>query len=282
MAIIPRRDWGARYPDGFGPAPVPAQECWLHHSVTAAPDLLPPYDDDFKAIQVLEKIGHERFGGGISYTWVISPAGLIFQGHSPDRVGAHTAGRNSRARAICLLGNYETSVITPRQVVSTAWLLQYAHLMGWLKAPALNGGHRDVSQTACPGQYAYARIADINKMAAGRPILLNPEASDMELSELINFRPAVGPDGAPRNLWDADSQILSNLGAISVQLKNLAGAIGDDEAKVIAAIQALQLGQTDVQGLARALVPLLPPGTTPEAIAKAVADEQARRLADND
>lgn len=275
MEIIPRTAWGARHPDGFANAPLPAPECWLHHSVTAAPDTSAPFDDDFAAVRSLEQIGQDRFGGGISYTWLITPVGLIFQGHSVGRQGAHTAGRNDRARAICFIGNYEIAAPTAAQLRSAAWLLQHAQAMGWLQQARLNGGHRDVSQTACPGQHAYARIADINQLAAGPPIT---EDGDVELTELINFRPATGPDAAPRNLWDSASQILHNLGTLSARIDALAGELRDDEANVIAAVRGLQLGQVDVRALAAALVPLLPPGTNPDDIAKAVADEQARRL----
>jgi hypothetical protein len=92
MKIISRGEWGARYGDGFAPAPLPASEVWLHHSVTVAPDLVPPFDDEYVAMRTLERIGQERFGGGISYTWAAMPSGRIYQGHSVGRRGGkHSA-----------------------------------------------------------------------------------------------------------------------------------------------------------------------------------------------
>lgn len=287
MEIIPRSAWGARYDDGFAPAPLPAQECWLHHSVTAAPDPVPPFDEDFAAVRTLEQIGEDRFGGGISYTWLITPSGLVFQGHSVNRQGAHTAGRNDRARAICFIGNYEISVPTAMQIRSAAWLLQQAQGLGWLRQARLSGGHRDVSSTACPGRFAYAAISEINQLAAGPPIREDDMALDpterawledilrrVQSMHIYGFR-AFNPDEAPPPSW----RVGGNLAFLEEKLNAAVAELRDDEAKVIAAIRDLQLGQVDVAALARALVPLLPPETTPEQIARAVADEQARRMA---
>jgi hypothetical protein len=168
MKIISRGEWGARYGDGFAPAPLPASEVWLHHSVTVAPDLVPPFDDEYVAMRTLERIGQERFGGGISYTWAAMPSGRIYQGHSVGRRGAHTRGRNSIARAVVLVGNYEDRVTTDAQREGVADLLRHAHEQGWIKQARLDGGHRDApgAATACPGRHGMAAIADINRRAA--------------------------------------------------------------------------------------------------------------------
>lgn len=167
MRIISRGEWGARYGDGKPGAANPAREIWLHHSVTAAPDLEPPFSDDYAAIRQLEEIGASRFGReyGISYTFPITPAGLIFEGHDVRKLGAHTRGHNTIGRAICFVGNYERRRPTDEQLNAAAWLLRHGYDRGWWTRRTLNGGHRDVSATACPGRHAYARIDDINRRA---------------------------------------------------------------------------------------------------------------------
>lgn len=164
--IIPRGEWGARHDRGAGPAPLPAAEVWLHHSVTIAPDLIPPFTDDYAAVRTLERIGEDRFGRGISYTYAITPAGLIFEGHGIDRRGSHTYGRNSTARAICFVGNYETAHPTDAMIDAAGWLLAHGFLSGWWKAARLAGGHRDVRSTSCPGRHAYAAMRRIDDAAA--------------------------------------------------------------------------------------------------------------------
>lgn len=179
--IIPREEWGARYGDGAGSRPLPATEAWLHHSVTIAPDLNPPYDDDYRSIQTIDDIGKDRFGWtyGFPYTFGITPVGLIFEGHDVRKMGAHTGGHNYQAIGIVFVGNYESSHPTEAQLDACAWLLRECVRKGWLTKAALTGGHRDLKATACPGRYAYAQIAEINRRAT------LPEEDDMPTAKEI-------------------------------------------------------------------------------------------------
>ncbi|GAB3429808.1 N-acetylmuramoyl-L-alanine amidase [Actinophytocola sediminis] len=184
MDIISRGRWGARYQRGFGPAPLPAQEVWLHHSVTGAPaaDLVL----EAAAMRTLEDIGQQRFGGGISYTFAVMPSGRVYEGHGVDRQGAHTANRNSIARAIVLAGNYDAEPVTEAQVRAVAELLQHGHAAGWWRAARLTGGHQQApgAETACPGRHAMAVIPNINRLAGGGLI----EEDDMPTpKDLLNW-----------------------------------------------------------------------------------------------
>lgn len=167
LQIIPRAQWGAKYDRGFSPAPLPAREVWLHHSATIAPDLLPPFDDDDESVRLLERIGEQRFGGGISYTFVVTPVGRVYEGHGVDRQGAHTKNRNDFSRAICLIGNYDLQHVSDAQIASVAGLLRLGKDSGWWLEARLNGGHRDApgASTACPGRFGEAAISVINAQA---------------------------------------------------------------------------------------------------------------------
>lgn len=162
---IPRSVWRARYPDGFGNRPLPVTEFWLHHSVTIAPDLVPPFDDDDAAVRTLESIGQSRFGGGISYTYPVTPVGRLYEGHSLGRRGAHTKGHNTVGAAFCLVGNYEVSQPTQAQKAAIANQMVALHRAGKATRHTLNGGHRDTFATSCPGRYGYAAIGEINALA---------------------------------------------------------------------------------------------------------------------
>jgi hypothetical protein len=173
--VIPRAEWGARYPDGFGPRAVGKLNKILHHSVTIAPDLIPPFDDDYAAIRTLESIGQSRFGAGISYHLPITPAGLIFEGVTINRVGSHIAGRNTISAGIVLVGNYDNLQVTEEQISALAWLLQEGVNRKYWQLPTITYGHRDLGQTACPGANAYARIGYINERASGIAVpVVNP------------------------------------------------------------------------------------------------------------
>lgn len=170
MKIITRQEWGARHGDGVDGATTPATEVWLHHSVTIAPDVVAPFDDDDAAIRTIERIGAERFGTvyGFPYTVGVTPVGRAYAGHHPRKMGAHTRGRNGIARAIVLVGNYEDAAPTDAQLDAVAAVLVEGKRRGWWTAARLTGGHRDApdAATACPGRHAYAAIAEINRRAA--------------------------------------------------------------------------------------------------------------------
>jgi hypothetical protein len=196
MNIISRAQWGARYADGFKDAPLPAKEVWLHHSVTLAPDLTwidadkdGVEDDEERAMRLLEQIGQDRFGGGISYTFAVPPSGRIYTGHSVWRQGAHTGGRNDIARAVVLIGDYSTRPVTNAQRHAVAWLLQHGHAEGWWTRSTLNGGHRQApgASTACPGDRGMDAIPMINHLAMNGPVPTNEsEEDDMIIAAQID------------------------------------------------------------------------------------------------
>lgn len=160
--IIRRGEWGARYANGFGSRPVGNLITRLHHSVTIAPDLIPPFSDDYAAVRTLEQIGQSRFGRGMSYNTVFTPAGLIFEGLGIDRIGAHTAGANTPTAGLVLIGNYEKDKPPRPMLEALSWYLDFG-VGKWWTNNKLDGGHRDVAQTACPGKYAYELIDNINR-----------------------------------------------------------------------------------------------------------------------
>jgi hypothetical protein len=175
VEIITRGAWRAQHENGFGPAPLPADRVWLHHSVTSAGGPGSSLAVDTLSVRQLEAIGETRFGKGISYTFAVTPSGRVFEGHSVDRKGAHTGGDNTHSRAIVLVGNMEVERnLTGLALGAVAELLVFGHARGWWRTPALTGGHRDAptASTACPGRYAYAAIAGVNlaarRLAAGQ------------------------------------------------------------------------------------------------------------------
>lgn len=163
--IISRSAWGARHENGFGLRTIGDLDVYLHHSVTIAPDLLPPFTDDYAAVRTLEDIGESRFGRGISYHFPITPAGLVFEGVSIDRIGAAIANYNTPTANIVLVGNYDKATPPRPMLEAVDGLLRLGVTKGWWKSARLAGGHQDApgAQTACPGRYAQALIDDINR-----------------------------------------------------------------------------------------------------------------------
>lgn len=167
--VIPRSTWKPRYSNGFRVIGTQewiaaGKELWLHHSVTNPPGPDATLEEDCAHMRVFEQIGQNRFGGGISYTWVIMPSGRVFEGHSVDRQGAHTANRNNRSRAICLAGNYDVNDLPKRMQDAVVLLLREL-------GATIDGPHSAVYATACPGKHAKAKIQNMNTTAvSGLPV----------------------------------------------------------------------------------------------------------------
>lgn len=184
VQLISRGEWGAVEQDGFYDRPMPFSEFWLHHSATIAPDLVFPWDDDDAAVRLLERIGEQRFGGGISYNQPITPIGRCYVGVSEDRVGAHTKGHNTAGFAFVLVGNYTDRAPTAIQEEIIARRMVELHRAGKATRHTLNGGHRNVFETSCPGDAAYARIPAINRRA-DELWDLNYPANDIPMEETV-------------------------------------------------------------------------------------------------
>ena len=163
--VIQRPEWGARHEDGFGPRRVGNLLVYVHHSVTIAPDLTPPFTDDYAAVRELERIGEARFGRGISYQFPITPAGLIFEGVSIDRIGAAIENFNTPTANIVWVGNYDVNRPPLPMLEATDWLLHHGVAQGWWRNALVDGGHQDApgAQTACPGRYAEAVLSQLNR-----------------------------------------------------------------------------------------------------------------------
>ncbi|WP_369372853.1 peptidoglycan recognition family protein [Promicromonospora sp. Populi] len=158
--IATRASWGARYQDGDLTLTGLAAEVFVHHSVTAQLSPSASIAAEAEQMRALESVGQSRFGTGISYNVVVFPSGRAYQGVSWNRRGTHTGGRNSTARSICFAGNYETNNPTEAQI-STANAIYHVGRQRWWTQGAPLRGHRNVSETACPGQNLYARLDDI-------------------------------------------------------------------------------------------------------------------------
>lgn len=147
-------------------------------------------------MRIIEDVGLERFEQ-FSYSFVIHPDGTILEGCG-DRVGAHTAKRNSTAFGFCLGGNYQSREVDVRQVNSVRWLITELQNRNLLRLGVYpTAGHRDLASTACPGDRAYA-LLDAMRVPWTEPIMPttleeamadNPEIANLEGP--LTFHPVI-------------------------------------------------------------------------------------------
>src|SRR5690625_507209 len=166
--IATRSSWGARYRNGVGTRPVGSLEKYLHHSVTTHLSANATVAQERAEMRKIESIGQQRFGAGISYTFLIFPSGRIYEGAGVNRISYHSgSGRNTRGVGVCLAGNYESNGLGSEAFDALVWLLQHGVEKGWWGDPALTEAHRDFRATSCPGKHAYNRMGDVNKAGRG-------------------------------------------------------------------------------------------------------------------
>jgi peptidoglycan hydrolase-like protein with peptidoglycan-binding domain len=173
MELVRRSGWGAAAPRGKPIViPAPVRDLFLHHS--AGPDGGP---DTVRSIQRFHQ--DTRGWADIAYTWLYSPRDRVFyEGRGPGVAGAHTRGHNRTAHALCILGNYQTSVL-PRHAIED--LADFAAWHGTTWGPPSYRPHNDVAATLCPGKHVLNVIRDINLYAAAehRPQPTQPQPQDL-------------------------------------------------------------------------------------------------------
>jgi hypothetical protein len=122
----------------------------------------------------------------IGYNYLVDKSGNFFQGrHNPDIAnsdvrGAHAGNANSGSIGINFPGNADVTIATSIQMQRVSEILAWwfdkkgwdplssasmqTQAFGVLTLPRING-HRDVGQTACPGNDLYGRLVNLRNDA---------------------------------------------------------------------------------------------------------------------
>lgn len=104
---------------------------------------------------------------GIGYHYVIHKDGSIERGRPVNTVGAHCYKENWHSIGVNLVGNFEMSHPTQKQMASAATLL--AALCTTYRINVGDDtivGHRDKNATLCPGAHMYARLPELRTRVA--------------------------------------------------------------------------------------------------------------------
>ena len=125
-----------------------------------------PDGDKDSSAEKIHKFHQEVNGwAGIGYHYVIRKDGTIEQGRKPLAIGAHAYQHNKNSVGICVAGNFELVKVPSVQMDSlkllTAWLCQKYKLNPMQKGVIV--GHRDLNDTACPGNNLYKKIGEIKR-----------------------------------------------------------------------------------------------------------------------
>ena len=123
-----------------------------------------PDGDKDSSAEEIHKFHQEVNGwAGIGYHYVIRKDGMIEQGRKPLAVGAHAYQHNKNSVGICVAGNFDLVKVPSVQMDSlkllTAWLCQRYKLDPMQRGVIV--GHRDLNDTACPGNNLYKKLDEI-------------------------------------------------------------------------------------------------------------------------
>ena len=221
---VPRRSWGSSL--GLEDAssrmtPITVTHLWVHHSAGQT------NSRDFAAVVRAYFTYHTQTHGwaDIGYNWLVDPRGTLYQGrafrrHSTsgaitmDVQGAHARGANARSLGVCMIGDYTARMpaeIGLRKLVELfAWKARQMPLEVLSTGP-INGrsydivsGHRDISNTACPGDTFYPYLPMLRQRVHALlypPIVAELEAEvDAREASAAQLSARVDPQGS-RTVW---------------------------------------------------------------------------------
>lgn len=207
MPVLSRRMWGSTHESLYAsrvkthPAQKPARYGFSHISVTKDTGVFPA------DMRTLERIGYERFGSGISYTWVIdNETGMIGEGHDVRAKGTHTVNKknvsgypydlNRYGHAVCLLG-MPGEAATEKFQLSFAAILRAEMDTGWMMDSAPLYPHSMFAFKACPTD-PITRVLPMIRTTA----IQMGDLYDMDFSDPIPNAPR-DPDGSVLKVGEA-------------------------------------------------------------------------------
>lgn len=149
-----RSEWGAAH--GKGPEHHGNRDLLvIHHFWQPDVPCGASLGHEAEVMRGVERYHAEDNGWGrIGYHWVVFPSGHVYEGIGWARIGAHTAGQNTRSYGIALAFDGDVHVPTPAMVQAVRELVSEA-MRGVLTPDFRLAGHREFSPKSCPGDRVF-------------------------------------------------------------------------------------------------------------------------------
>jgi hypothetical protein len=155
LQIVSRSEWGARPPRDRSPVTWPeGVDLWVHHTTGPTPPESASQDQEASLVRGFQAfhMGPQRNFSDIGYHYLVAPSGRIYEGRGKNVAGAHSPGKNHQP-SVALIGDYSAAAPTEAQHRAVHELAEH------LRAGDLRG-HRENTQTSCPGDAAMNRIVN--------------------------------------------------------------------------------------------------------------------------
>jgi hypothetical protein len=259
-AVVPRAEWGSHLlPTGPIPDEPDVRFLLVHHTVNPN-----DYGPD-QVIGLLEQVfrfhtSPDKGWPDIAYNFLIDRFGTVYEGRTGSLAGAKaadaTGGSQGFAQLCCFIGDH--SVAPPSDAAFAAMVGMLAWLgdrhgldlspgatttfvsRGSNRRPAGTevrtatiSGHRDMSATACPGDFAYAYVADgtfarlaTEARAAAAPPTTAPPPPPTEPPSTSAPPPTEPPTTAPTTAAPTTSTTVAEASAADVVVDEPDGGSG--------------------------------------------------------
>ncbi|XP_052262664.1 peptidoglycan-recognition protein SC2-like isoform X2 [Dreissena polymorpha] len=155
--IVTRQEWGARAAKFWsGNLPSTPTYMFIHHGASGFCHTKAECTHMVKSYQ-----DHHMDANGwpdIGYSFVVGEDGNVYEARGWDEIGAHTLNYNSVGLAICVIGDFTNRVPNDAALNAVKQLIRCAHDNHKITNGYTLRGHRDVFNTACPGDKLYELI----------------------------------------------------------------------------------------------------------------------------
>lgn len=94
----------------------------------------------------------------IGYNFLIGDNGYVYEGRGWRKQGAHAPNYNSKSVGICFMGTFTNKLPTAAALNAAKELIACGVSKGEIRSLYSLLGHREVTQTACPGNALYGEI----------------------------------------------------------------------------------------------------------------------------
>jgi hypothetical protein len=141
----------------------PPQQAFIHHGDESDANRINTGAEMRQAMRGIQAFHMATRGwSDIAYHYVVfqhqagqEKGAHVFHGRDPGHVPAAQLGHNTNTLAICVYGDFTKDGVHPGTIEAITAILDHH--------PALLtvGGHRDVTQTTCPGSHLYAALDKI-------------------------------------------------------------------------------------------------------------------------
>ncbi|XP_030075528.1 peptidoglycan recognition protein 1 [Microcaecilia unicolor] len=156
-SIVSRAAWGARPPRCNSPVMQSQRPmAIIHHTVTPSCYSLASCKRQLLGMQNYHM--NSQKWCDIGYNFLIGEDGQVYEGRGWYRVGVHAGNVNPSSIGIAFIGNFSNRLPNSKAINAAKNLIQCAVSRNRLRSNYALRGHRNVMNTACPGNTLYRNI----------------------------------------------------------------------------------------------------------------------------